>query len=1050
MRASPKRKSWIRQVAVKGLIYLSTAAVLVGTAHAQIGTGGLTFWGDRVVKESIGSTAPVVQIASGYSFAYALRADGSVVAFGANNTLQCEVPKDLPGVKQISAGHNHALLLMKDGTVKALGWNNYFQLNVPAGLNNVVQIAAGTYFSVALRSDGSIVVWGDNQDGEYNVPANLTGVVQIAAGDGQIVALKSNGTVVCWGLNSHGEATTPAGLSGVVSIAAHYNHSGAVKSDGTIVCWGGNNGGVNSVPGTATGIVQLAFGYSHAVALKSDGTAINWGSNFYGETAMPSNAVGLKNVDANAATSYGLTTDGTIVGWGDTTFGETIAPLAFFNVAKLAVGWNHMLILRQDGTVGAWGNNVQGQCNVPNSPGTVYTDISAGAVHSALTASPISFLDVFGLNSDGQVNLSGSPAIFDHYWAFGYDTFVHKKAGGFAGFGDNYYHERELAGTDDFVQVTGSQFHALGLKADGTLMTAGATNYGLQNIPSGLNNVVQVSSGTLFNLVLKNDGTVASWGANYVGQSTPPSGLSSVVQVSSGNVHAVALRADGSIALWGDNSYNQLNAPAGLSGVAQIAAGQNFTVCLPKVSLSVAPYSVFGGDSATGTVFIPTPAPAGGAVVALTSSAAAATVPATVTVPAGQTSATFTVSAANILTAAQVVIAASYAGSNQESLLSIVPGALNMSIAPTAVVGGSTLKVNGTITLTTKAPVGGGVVTLSSSDACLTVPATVTVLGNQSTAGFSITHSRVTAPKVVTISAIYGGTTRLVNVTVNPFLLKTLTLLPATFLGSTSTVATATLNAIPASPVDVTITSSNTSVIPNPSTTLQIPANSTTGAITLTSNTVNIGTKVDLTATVDASSVVGQAKVLPMFVALKFGSGNTYGLCPVTCKLTLYSVAPAGGLVVNLTGDLFTVPTSVTVPAGTNSVTFTAVGADVPSAMQGSVTASVGSFQIVNYKNVLANMITAITITPATVKGSSATVVTVVVGVAGKVAVDTMVPIVSSDPAHASVPASVLILAGTNSGSVQVTHTAVVKAISIVITATSGGASKQKSFILTP
>src|SRR5262249_51708292 len=62
-------------------------------------------------------------------------------------------------------------------------------------------------------------------------------------------------------------------------------------------------------------------------------------------------------------------------------------------------------------------------------------------------------------------------------------------------------------------------------------------------------------------------------------------------------------------------------------------------------SLSLAPSTVTGGDTSVGTVTLAGAAPAGGVLVALSSTnTSAATVPASVTVPAGATSATFTVS----------------------------------------------------------------------------------------------------------------------------------------------------------------------------------------------------------------------------------------------------------------------------------------------------------------------------------------------------------------------------------------------------------------------
>src|SRR5262249_23282702 len=65
-------------------------------------------------------------------------------------------------------------------------------------------------------------------------------------------------------------------------------------------------------------------------------------------------------------------------------------------------------------------------------------------------------------------------------------------------------------------------------------------------------------------------------------------------------------------------------------------------------SLAVSPASVIGGSSATGSVTINAPATVGGTIVQLFTSAAAASVPASVTVPGGATNASFTVTTTSV------------------------------------------------------------------------------------------------------------------------------------------------------------------------------------------------------------------------------------------------------------------------------------------------------------------------------------------------------------------------------------------------------------------
>ena len=98
------------------------------------------------------------------------------------------------------------------------------------------------------------------------------------------------------------------------------------------------------------------------------------------------------------------------------------------------------------------------------------------------------------------------------------------------------------------------------------------------------------------------------------------------------------------------------------------------TVATPQVqSLILSPNSVASGGTATGTVTLSAAAPAGGALVALSSSLGVAFVPASVTVAAGAFSATFTVSAATVTSNQVSAITASYGGTSAQAALTVTP-----------------------------------------------------------------------------------------------------------------------------------------------------------------------------------------------------------------------------------------------------------------------------------------------------------------------------------------------------------------------------------------
>jgi hypothetical protein len=154
----------------------------------------------------------------------------NVAPFG--NPGHLNVPADLGPVQMACYCNGHTLALKADGTVRAWGLNNSGQCNVPPGLSNVIKVSAGKYHSSALTSDGQIVVWGSSPQappGTY---------VDVAAGHHHSLAVRSDGALVHFGTNIQGVATMPSDL-GWVQIFDYYNRRGGQRCDGTIVTWGG-------------------------------------------------------------------------------------------------------------------------------------------------------------------------------------------------------------------------------------------------------------------------------------------------------------------------------------------------------------------------------------------------------------------------------------------------------------------------------------------------------------------------------------------------------------------------------------------------------------------------------------------------------------------------------------------------------------------------------------------------------------------------------------------------------------------------------------------
>ena len=221
------------------------------------------------------------------------------------------VPSPISGVSNVvnvAAGNAHVLALRADGTVWAWGYDVVGQLGVgglssPNYTNSPVQslvitqavaVSAGAEHNAALDVNGRVWTWGRGNSGRLgnggtaNVTTpttltNIANVIAIAAGRDHTTALTVDKTVWTWGDNSKGQlgrsGTTatpgqvlPSVLSNVVAIASGYQFTLAVTSNGNVYAWGDNiHGqlGTNTSAVGSTNSPMLVTGISHAVLVSA-------------------------------------------------------------------------------------------------------------------------------------------------------------------------------------------------------------------------------------------------------------------------------------------------------------------------------------------------------------------------------------------------------------------------------------------------------------------------------------------------------------------------------------------------------------------------------------------------------------------------------------------------------------------------------------------------------------------------------------------------------------------------------------------------------------
>jgi alpha-tubulin suppressor-like RCC1 family protein len=240
--------------------------------------GRLRTWGNAA--PSVPDVTGVIAVAAGVEHAVALRADGTVVAWGENRHGQLQVPPDLRGVVAIAAGNYHSLALRHNGSIVGWGENGMGEL-IPKSTGPFIQVAAADYFShynLGVLEGGRVEFWGIAYAPVYHIPESAYPAIRVAAGMNHAWALRPDGVAIGWGANDHLQTTIPAGWTPPFQgIAAGGDHSALWKADGSIVAFGLNDVGQTNLPPNLGKVVDLRLSRWNTLALLSDGTVRGWG-----------------------------------------------------------------------------------------------------------------------------------------------------------------------------------------------------------------------------------------------------------------------------------------------------------------------------------------------------------------------------------------------------------------------------------------------------------------------------------------------------------------------------------------------------------------------------------------------------------------------------------------------------------------------------------------------------------------------------------------------------------------------------------------------------
>jgi hypothetical protein len=380
---------------------------------------------------------------------------------------------------------------------------------------------------------------------------------------------------------------------------------------------------------------------------------------------------------------------------------------------------------------------------------------------------------------------------------------------------------------------------------------------------------------------------------------------------------------------------------------------------------------------------------------------------------------------------------------------------------PSSVSGGHSTQAR--VSLNAPAPTGGALIRIASDMPHAEVPQSVVIPEGKTDAIVSpITTIPVTGATIGNLRAAYGGSWQQSSLGLFP-LLFSLSLNKDSVVGGGSVTGTVTLQrAAPAGGIEVTLVSSDTSLV-RPPAKVQVPEGATAASFAITTAavaastpiTINTGTANDNYRAPETWLTLlpaGSPTPAPVLAAVTVQTASVLGGGTTTGTITLTGPAPPGGASVwvngSMEGQVVTPAGGVTVPAGSTSANFTITAPQVNASYWVIIQASYrsnagmhGAVLRIDPSQPAIPDLYAMGVDPVSVIGGASLRGTVGLVTPAPLG-GTTVSLSSTDPTAVQVPTSVQIAAGNSTASFTITTRAVSSMSSAQISAQSGSVTK--------
>jgi len=472
---------------------------------------------------------------------------------------------------QVSATLSHVLAVRADGALFSWGANNSGQLGqgdtanrsapIQIGSSSWTKVTAGSDASFAIRTGSALFAWGDNTNGILGQSDTISRSSPVQVGSQtwsfisatqHILGINPGSGMYAWGLNNAGQLgvgdtanrSSPVVISASTNwgaVSAGSSFSMALTSGGLLYTWGLGTSGQLGGNGNGTTVASNNTSRSSPSQIgTSSWSAINAGTSWaLGISAFRLYHWGGSSNYENGAGTTLLRSSPVQIGTSSWTILSALYTNSGFGGSKI-----NPLAITFDGKLFGWGTQTAGQLGVNDvvlrSQPTQIASLTGLVLDSVSSPVSITFISSFVAGDLFSVGTSSGNL---YSWGNG--------ANGRLGSGATTSRSTptQVGALNTWLSVsTGGTENTFALTTSYNLYSWGRNNIGQvgDNTTVDKSSPVQIGAALNTNLMTDMIKTVAQVGA------------SSWSQISAGDFHAYAIRTDGGLFTWGKNDQGQL------------------------------------------------------------------------------------------------------------------------------------------------------------------------------------------------------------------------------------------------------------------------------------------------------------------------------------------------------------------------------------------------------------------------------------------------------------------------------------------------------------